>query len=70
MILWMNHLYGELFKNKYLYKLSIYEEVSLYQRGAFLLTASPNEKVLPLAMNMNYKSDEFRKMLVDGLSKC
>ena len=41
----------------------------LYQKEAFLLTASPNEKVLPLAMNMNYKSDEFREKLVDGFKQ-
>lgn len=43
--------------------------LSLYHRQAFLLTASPNEKVLPLAMNMNYKSDEFREKVADGFKQ-
>lgn len=43
--------------------------LSLYKKQAFLLTASPNEKVLPLAMNMNYKSDEFREKVADGFKQ-
>ena len=43
--------------------------LSLYQRNAFLLTASYNEKIVPLAMNMNYKSDDFRGKLADGLKQ-
>ena len=39
---------------------------SLYERNTVLL-AAPLEKVLPLAMNMNYKSDEFREKVASGL---
>ncbi len=38
----------------------------LYERNTVLLSAIPHEKVMPLAMNMNYKSDEFRLKMVDG----
>lgn len=39
---------------------------SLFERNTVLL-AAPLEKVLPLAMNMNYKSDEFREKVASGL---
>ncbi len=40
--------------------------LSLYKKQSFLLAASPNEKIAPLAMNMNYKSDEFREKVAEG----
>ena len=43
--------------------------LSLYRRNLVLLGASPNEKVMPLAMNMNYKSDEFRGKVADGFKQ-
>ncbi|MBQ9520215.1 MAG: tyrosine-protein phosphatase [Acholeplasmatales bacterium] len=39
---------------------------SLYERNTVLL-AAPISKVLPLSMNMNYKSDEFREKVALGL---
>ena len=43
--------------------------LSLYRRNTVLLAASPTEKVMPLAMNMNYKSDEFREKVADGFKQ-
>lgn len=43
--------------------------LSLYQKKQFMLAASPIEKIMPLAMNMKYKSDEFRAKVADGLKQ-
>ncbi len=43
--------------------------LSLYRRQTVLLAASPTEKVMPLAMNMNYKSDDFRGKVADGFKQ-
>lgn len=43
--------------------------LSLYQRNVVMLAATPHEKVMPLAMNMNYKSDEFRGKVADGFKQ-
>ena len=42
---------------------------SLYERNVVMFVASPHEKVMPLAMNMNYKSDEFREKVADGFKQ-
>lgn len=39
--------------------------LSLYRRNTVLL-AAPKEKIMPLSMNMNYKSDEFRAKVSEG----
>lgn len=43
--------------------------LSLYRKKAFMLAAIAHEKVVPLAMNMNYKSDEFRQKVADGFKQ-
>ena len=43
--------------------------LSLYRRQSFFFAAPANEKIEPLAMNMNYKSDEFRAKVAQGFKK-
>lgn len=40
--------------------------LSLYRKNSILFTASNDEKIIPLAMNMNYKSIEFRNKVSLG----
>lgn len=44
--------------------------LSLYQRNMLFLmeTSNSDDKVIPLAMNMNYKSDEFREKIALGFT--
>ena len=39
---------------------------SIYEGNKFFLMATKDEKVEPLAMNMNYRSEEFKQKLVPG----
>ena len=43
--------------------------LSLYQSKKLLLMGSNNEKILPLSMNMNYKSDDFRAKIALGFTQ-
>lgn len=43
--------------------------LSLYQSKKLLLMGSNNEKILPLSMNMNYKSDDFREKIALGFTQ-
>ena len=42
--------------------------MALYRNNKFFLSANPNEKIVPLAMNMNYKSKEFQQKLSQGFN--
>ena len=43
--------------------------LSLYQSKKLLLMGLNNEKILPLSMNMNYKSDDFRAKIALGFTQ-
>lgn len=40
--------------------------LELYRNNKFFFTATNNDKIMPLAMNMNYKSKEFQQKLASG----
>ena len=42
--------------------------LSLYRNNKFFFTSTNNEKIVPLAMNMNYKSKEFQQKLAQGFN--
>ena len=42
--------------------------LSLYQKQQFFLATPINDKVEPLALNMNYMSDEFREKVASGIN--